>query len=198
MTSGSWGPVELAVWDVTTHERRTLNRFDGLPCHSNAQFSPDNQWLAASMSAGAPVLVWRTGTWPQVASLEVPGGCVRQVAFSGDGSRLAATMSGSEEHDRVVVWQVGSWHSVSQMRLADVTWQIALSTDGRWLLAGLGQGVEHPPANEGQLWDVDSGKLVARMPHSRQVLAVDIGAGGVLLATGSYDATMIWEAPVTR
>jgi WD40 repeat protein len=79
------------------------------------------------------------------------------------------------------------------MEQADVVWDVAFSPDGQWLVTGLGQGVEHPPAYEGQLWETASGTLVARMPHARQVLAVAFSHDGKRIATGSYDQAKIWE-----
>jgi len=41
MTAGSWGPVELVVWDIFSHERRSLVNLKELPNFSNVVFSPD-------------------------------------------------------------------------------------------------------------------------------------------------------------
>ncbi|MFB0537560.1 MAG: WD40 repeat domain-containing protein [Anaerolineae bacterium] len=193
MTSGSWGPVELVVWDIFTHERRTLAEFNGLPSHSNVVFSPDTKWLAAAMSFGAPVTIWETKIWPEVAHLEISDGVIKQLAFSPDGRWLAGVVFKGETDNKVLVWEVPAWRVVSQMEQADVVWDVAFSPDGQWLVTGLGQGIEHPPAYEGQLWETASGTLVARMPHARQVLAVAFSHDGKRIATGSYDQAKIWE-----
>jgi WD40 repeat protein len=196
MTSGSWGPAELVVWDIFTNERRTLAEFVGPPSHSNLAFSPDAKWLAAAMSYGDPVTIWETQIWPQVAQLERPAGSVMRLAFSPDGRWLAGVIFNGEMDTRVWVWDVPTWQVVSEMAQADVVHDLAFSPDGRWLVTGLGQGIEHPPANEGQLWDVASGTLVARMPHDRQVLAVEVSHDGKWIATGSNDGTVrIWRVP---
>jgi WD40 repeat protein len=191
MTTGSYGPGVLVVWDIFTQERRVLAEFQG-PAYSNVAFSPDTQWLAAGLGNG-PVAIWATQIWPEVARLQAPPGIVQKLVFSPDGHRLAAIVSGGETDYKIVVWEVPTWRVISEMPAADVVWDIAFSPDGGWLVAGLGQGIEHPPANEGQLWEVDSGTLAARMPHERQVLAVAFNHDGTRVATGSHDAVRIWE-----
>lgn len=194
MTSGSWGPVRLVVWDVLTHEQRTLADLQVLPGHSNVVFSPDTQWLAAALYCGAPVTIWQTLTWPVAAELETPGGCPRKLAFSADGRRLAAIQSGQavDEH-LAIVWDVPAWQQVAQMTLEDVAWDLALSPDGQWLAVGLGQGGAGEPVHEGQMWDTATGTLAARMPHDSQVLAVAISQDGRWIATGSQGSVKVWE-----
>ncbi len=193
MTSGSWGPVELVVWDIVTQERRTLAEHKGLPNHSNVVFSPDTKWLAAAVNTDT-ITVWETLIWPEAAHLEKPPGFVMQLAFSPDGRWLAGVIFNGETDNKVWVWEVPSWRIVSKMDQADVVHDIAFSPDGEWLVTGLGQGIEHPPANEGQLWAVTSGKLVARMPHDSQVLAVTFSHNGQWVVTGSIDHTVrIWS-----
>jgi WD40 repeat protein len=193
MTTGSHGPGVVVVWDIFTHERRVLAEFQG-PAYSNVAFSPDTQWLAAGLGNG-PIAIWATQIWPEVARLQAPPGIVQELLFSPDGRRLAAIVSGGETGYKIVVWEVPTWRVISEMAADDVVWDIAFSADGGWLVAGLGQGIEHPPANEGQLWDVDSGTLAARMPHERQVLAVAFSHDGTRVATGGHDAVKIWQLP---
>ncbi len=128
-----------------------------------------------------------------MARLEPPPGIVNKLVFSSDGQLLAGIVSHGETQTKIVVWEVPTWQVVSEMPADDVVWDIAFSPDGRWLAAGLGQGIEHPPANEGQLWDVASGTLMARMPHQGQVLTVAFSHDGTRVATGSHDAVKIWE-----
>jgi WD40 repeat protein len=196
MTAGSWGPVELIVWDILSHERRTLVELKELPNHSNAVFSPDTRWLAASLGYGAPVTIWETQTWPEVVQLEKPPGSIRQLTFSSDGRWLAGVVFNGEMDNKVLIWAVPTWQVVAQLDMADVVQTIVFSPDSHWLAAGLGQGIEHPPAYEGQLWEVATGKLLARMPHQGQVQAVTFSHNGQWLATGSIDRTVrIWAMP---
>ena len=185
MTSGSWGPVELVVWDIFTHERRTLAELKGLPNHTNVVFSPDAKWLAASLGYGAPVTIWETQTWPEITQLEKPPGFIRQLTFSPDGHWLAVIVDNMEMGNRIMIWEVPAWQVAAQLDMTDEVQTIVFSPDSQWLAAGLG--------NEAELWEVATGKLVARMPHEGQVPAVTFSHNGQQIATGSIDGTIrIW------
>ena len=199
ITTGSYGPGRVTVWDVQTHEQRALADFNGV-AYGNVVFSPDTGWLAAPLGSSGQIAIWRTRTWPEVARLDTPSGTVSRLIVSPNGERLAALIQGAgdasiEMRNQIVVWETTTWRVVSQFTLPDVGWDIAFSPDGRWLVAGLGQGFEHPAAFEAQLWDVTAGTLAARMPHAEQVLAVAFSADGKRIATGSHSAVKIWELP---
>jgi WD40 repeat protein len=192
ITTGSYGPGRVTVWDVGTHEQRVLAEFNGVG-YGNVVFSPDTRWLAAPLGSSGQIAIWQTQIWPEVARLATPPGSVSRLIVSPNGQRLAALVQGGETQNQIVVWETSTWRVVSRFTLADVGWDIAFSPDGRWLVAGLGQGVEHPATFEGQLWDASKGKLVAHMPHAEQVLSVAFSADGKRIATGSHDAVKIWD-----
>ncbi len=194
MTTGSWGPGRVVVWDTVTQENRVLAEFQ-LSAYSNVAFSPDNRWLAAGLGNTAQVAVWQTLIWPEVARLATPAGMVNRVLFSPTGQRLAAVVTNGEQDNNLVVWDVPGWQAVSTTKLPDQTWSAAFSPNGQWLVVGLGQGIDHPPAFEGELWEVNSGTLAARMPHPSQVLAVAFSHDGRRIATGSVDVVKVWEMP---
>jgi len=192
LTTGSYGPGRVTVWDVVTHEQRVLADFNGV-AFGNVVFSPDTRWLAAPLGSSGEIAIWQTQIWPETTRLKTPPGSPSRLIVSPNGQRLAVLVQAGETRNQVAVWDTATWNMVSQFTLADVGWDIAFSPDGRWLVAGLGQGVEHPAALEGQLWDASSGKLVARMPHTQQVLAVAFSPDGRHIATGGHDAVKIWE-----
>ncbi len=206
-TTGSWGPGRVVVWDTVTGENRLLAEFQVPGYSSNVAFSPDNRWLAAGLGNTAQVVVWQTLIWPEVARLATPAGIVNRVLFSPEGRRLAAVVTNGEQDNSLVVWDVPGWQVVSIMKPPDQVWSAAFSPEcdsppeakaercGQWLVVGLGQGVEHPPAFEGELWEVSSGTLAARMPHSSQVLAVAFSHDGRRIATGGNDVVKVWEMP---
>lgn len=196
LTSGSYGPMRVIVRDIRTFEERVLAKVDGVGYSNVLAFSPDTRWLVAPLGYVGEIVVWRTGTWEEIARLSTPGG-VSQLIVSPDGRRLATLggKMGPDQKSQIVVWETAGWQQVAQLSLDDVGWDIAFSPDGRWLVVGLGQGagLALPAANEAQLWDVATGKLVARMPHAGQVLAVAFSADGKRIATGSHEAIKIWE-----
>ena len=138
------------------------------------------------------IAVWQTQIWPEMTRLTTPPGSPSRLIVSPNGQRLAALIQSGQPPSRIVVWDTSTWRVVSQFPLADVGWDIAFSPDGRWLVAGLGQGAEQPALYEGQLWDASNGQLVAHMPHAEQVLAVAFSADGKRIATGGHDAVKIW------
>ncbi len=194
-TTGSWGPGRVVVWDTVTGENRLLAEFQVPGYSSNVAFSPDNRWLAAGLGNTAQVVVWQTLIWPEVTRLTTPAGIVNHVLFSPEGGRLAAVVTNGEQDNSLVVWDVPGWQVVSTMKPPDQVWSAAFSPNGQWLVVGLGQGVEHLPALEGELWDVNGGTLAARMPHAGQVLAVAFSRDGRRIATASNDAVKVWEMP---
>ena len=190
MTAGSYGPVEMAVWDYLTTERRTLSRYEGLPDPSNVAFSPDTRWLAGATQMGGPLLVWQTQTWPEVARLSTPGGWVQQTAFSPDSHQLAAVVMPDVLNTSLLLWDVPSWQPERTIALGDYTLAMAYSPDSRLIATVHGQGEPPtPPLNEGRLWDASSGALLARMPHDAQVQGLAFSHDGRWVATGSVDGT---------
>lgn len=194
LTSGSYGPMRVIVRDIRTFEERVLAAFDGVST-GNVVFSPDTQWLAAPLGYRGEIAIWQTGTWEERARLSTLAG-VSRLIVSPDGQRLATLGLGADQKSQVVVWETIGWRQMAQLALDDVGWDIAFSPDGRWLVIGLGQGIEHPALFEAQLWNATAGKLAARMPHSEQVLAVAFSADGKRIATGSHGAVKIWELRV--
>ena len=192
ITTGSYGPGRVTVWDVNTYEQRVLAEFNGVG-YGNVVFSPDTRWLAAPLGSSGQIAVWQTQIWPEITRLTTPPGSPSRLIVSPNGQRLAALIQSGQPPSRIVVWDTATWRVVSQFPLADVGWDIAFSPDGRWLVAGLGQGIEQPARYEGQLWDASNGQLVAHMPHAEQVLAVAFSADGKQIATGGHDAVKIWD-----
>lgn len=103
-------------------------------------------------------------------------------AFSPDGS-LAATA----ERNGIVAWRTdngqpaGFWSTEAGVR------SLALSGDGRWLLAGLFDGVA-------MLIDLRLGQPAGRIQHRFVVNSVALDVAGRLAVTGSDDgAVQVWN-----
>jgi WD40 repeat protein len=98
-------------------------------------FSPAGKTLAGGLSDGT-VRVWQADTGKLLCELTgVPEAGVSAVAYSGDGTRLAAAGG-----DTVCVWDLPSGRPVTTLRgdLAEVN-ALALSPDGRRAVTGSGQ-----------------------------------------------------------
>ena len=132
ITTGSYGPGQVTVWDVTTHEQRVLADFNGVG-YGNVVFSPDTRWLAAPLGASGQIVIWQTQIWPEITRLTTPPGSPSRLIVSPNGERLAALIQSGQPPSQIVVWDTSTWQVVSQFALADVGWDIAFSPDGRWL-----------------------------------------------------------------
>ncbi len=76
--------------------------------------SPDGQWVAAGgFGAGGDDLVYifEAATGRLVTRLGRLGGGINHLAFSPDGSRLAATLGGGEG---MRLWETGSWRQIAE------------------------------------------------------------------------------------
>ncbi|MDY6877094.1 MAG: hypothetical protein SWK90_12955 [Chloroflexota bacterium] len=70
---------------------------------------------------------------------------------------------------------------------------LAFNPDSQTITIGIGQGIEHPPVNGDQLWDISSDALLARMSHEQQIKAVAFSHDGRWLATGGADSLVhVW------
>ncbi len=197
MINQDWGPARVIVWDILTEEQRTLAEFR-LWAYSNVTFSPNGQWLAAGLAGDERVVaIWQTQTWPELARLDVEGGIIDQLEFSSDGRWLAGLERFDEHSSRIWVWEVPAWRLVSKIELPHVSLDLAPSPTcvgpcSRWLTFGLKHGTEQLLTAEGQLWDVLSGTLVARMPPAYQGSVLGLSHNGQRIATGGEGVT-IWE-----
>ena len=118
---------------------------------------------------------------------EIIRGLVISVAFSPDGTKLAA---GVLDDGAVTLWDVGTGKHI--ITLTDSVWSVAFSPDGTKLAVGTGTG-----ENAVKLWDVSTYKPIAAFPgHTGWVRAVAFSPDGTKLASGSYDGTvLIWDVP---
>src|SRR5262249_48630855 len=129
----------VKLWDVRTQEVVLSLRDVG----GSLVFSPDGKRLAAS--AGDKIRLWDTRTGQEAVARGGPaGGTAQSLAFSRDGSRLAAAWSapGKKNPHEVRVWDgtPGMEAFTVHGRCGPVA-GLAFSTDGKQLAAaGLGVG----------------------------------------------------------
>jgi len=112
-------------------------------------------------------------------------GTVSSVAFSPDGTLLAAGIANGE----IRVWRVADGEQLLTCRgHSDWPWAIAFSPNGRTIASGSQDQTV-------RLWDVNTGQCILVLPgHTSWVKAIAFNSDGTRLASGSNDRTIrLWD-----
>jgi WD40 repeat protein len=205
---GDWGTGDVKIFNLPGGETTETFTNNAYPVWDVA-FSPDGKSLATASgrwqdmkSGGGPgeARLWNisSGKSNQVHESRFP---FYTIAFSGDGRRIAAGGGAyhvafkSAERGEMTVWDVPSGAEVlSMMRLPSCVYSVALSPDGKQLVAGTGEEGEQGPF-EVKLWDVESGQEILTLGrHKKSVRGVAFSADGKRVASGSTDGVIqIWN-----
>ena len=145
------------------------------------------------------LFLWNPLTGDRIANLASQGGRVRALAFSPDGTVLAAAYEGGSAVDRgqTVLWSVPVKTPKGKTPFAARS--LAFAKDGRLLALG---GIEPPPPQGGlasgglKVWDVKLGRQTANLVgHRGYVESLAFAPNGRTLVSGSLDGTArIWDA----
>ena len=167
----------------------------------SAAFNPGGTLIAALSSEG-PVYLFDPvhldpshGTEP--GKLFGGGDAALNLAFSGDGKRLATAMGSF-----AFVWDLSTGqqllkatHAESLDTLTTQQWitDAAISRNGK-LLAYASKGDDLA-----RVWSVETGRQILQLKHDSPVAAVAFNVDGTKVSTGSYDGTSrVWEVSSGR
>lgn len=151
---------------------------------------PDGRRVLSSTRHGT-VYLWDLETRAILASIDQgdfgspPVESHGALALSSDASRVAIT------HDRTSIRLLrteGLEPLHTWVAHDERIWNLAFSTDGRWILSA-------SEDDTAAIWDAETGELVARLRgHSADVLAVAVSPDGERIATAGRDlAVMLWD-----
>ena len=191
----------VTLWDLATSEQLRVLSIDGNDSGSSigsaasatnickAVFSPDGR-LLASGHGDSIILLWDAIGGAHIRTLPSHLKLVVSLAFSPDGSLLAAGGFAASESDATVeVWNVATGNETRSMPGHDGrAYSVAFSPDGR-VLASSGYD------SNIILWDVLTGHQLHRLAgHQGTVDSVAFSPDGRWLASGSQDRTIkIWN-----
>ncbi len=191
---GSAVSGEVVIWDLKSGQSvLTLPGLteSGNGSIANVTFSPDGQYLATS--EGRTVRVWNAVTGGEVLRLPSQGAIVTKVAYSRDGSRLAA----ASRDGSVKIWDALTGEPRVTVRgHASAVWGLTYSPDGRRLVTAAGgynKGGELL-YSEIKLWDALTGQEIFALHGSlAQSPRVAFDRSGQRLAANGDRGVTIWE-----
>ena len=171
----------IRILDATAHATITLRG------HANyvnpVRFTPDDDMIISGGWDGwvgqqGALRWWDASTGDPVAAAFGPGEVVIDLDVSGDGSMIAAALTGSVNQLRVLDARTGGL--VGKFELDDDPISIALSADGSYLVCGdRWEGIL-------RVVSIPDGREVARHQFSQSVV-VSRSNDGALIAVASHD-----------
>jgi WD40 repeat protein len=157
---------------------------------SGVAFSPDGKTLA--VGGYKEVLVWDLveGKLAKRIGAGQIGSMVRAVVFSKDGKTVAVAEGTPYGVGAVKVFDLQTGQAAMNFQEPKgVVYSLALSPDGKILVAGCGDAATY-------VWSLEERKLVTTLKdQALAVVSVSFSADGKFLATASLDKTaQVWDA----
>ena len=180
----------LYVWDVRSKEHLyALTAHDGWI--DSVALSPDEKCLASIRRDGADSRLWDVESGKEIG--EFPDR-IDAIAFSPCSEVIACGMA-----KKILLWDVNRCETFMTLPHAQQSWwpfALAFSPCGRYLASGAwwhrGMGIKKVAI---RLWNVASGEnIVTFRGHPTDVQCLAFSPDGALLASGSFDGTiLLWD-----
>lgn len=182
----------LYVWNTETRETlRTLpHELSDGDFITDLEFSPNGKLLVSISDRGPVSQLW------DIESGETIEGFPKNRAFAfSPCSTLIAISNGKE----ILFWDISSRETLMSIPQPEDSWlpfALTFSPCGRYLASGAwwirGLGIKKCPV---RLWDVESGENIATFRgHCSDVQCLAFSPDGTILASGSYDGTiLLWD-----
>ena len=181
----------VTVWDIAREEKRyTFTKHSATMV--TLMFSPNGKFLV-SFDEGFNARLWDVGHGEEI--LDFPGNRIETVAFSFCSRLIVA-----DTQKEILVWDTTHRETCLTIRkpeewIDNGLWQMAFafSRCGRYFASGSGWnlGMEKVPV---RLWDLTGQNIATFWGHTREIQALAFSPDGALLASGSYDGTiLLWD-----
>jgi WD40 repeat protein/predicted Ser/Thr protein kinase len=180
-------PGELTLWDSARGE--VVRRHPSV--YRPLAVSPDGR-LFACFDWRSLALVVRDMVSGETRGTLEAAGSVNTLAFSPDGTRLAAGVGSGAKGGGVIVWDVRGRKLVCRCSGNQAqTSHVAFSPDGRQVAAASHYFKDAP--KELTIWDAATGREVRRFDQPGEVRALTFSPDGTLLATTDNDRVVFWD-----
>jgi WD40 repeat protein/DNA-binding SARP family transcriptional activator len=144
-------------------------------------------------------IVWEDGTLDvrdarsgmSILGLDRPGSFV-DVAFTPDGTSVVTRQTWPSGRSAASVWS--STTGKMSHTFANVFEVMALSPDGRFLVAPVLEGLVRSAIDQLMVWDLRTGDVVRQLDHPSWVFAIEFSPEGDRLATAGLDGMVrLWD-----
>jgi WD40 repeat protein len=158
----------VRIWSRTAAD--PLSSLPDHPGMTAAAFSADGRQLAVAPLGGGAVELWNPRTVERLHSLEGTGGLVAQIAYSPDGSLVAAAFKTSRQAGEVRIWKTDTGEGVSTLEeIGRGAERVGFSPDGSRLLTTSGDAVV-------AVWNPFTGQKLMESPSDYHGAFVDVSA----------------------